>query len=258
MRHRHRAKFIGKKLYVFAGLLIIIIAAIINTKIFSIQRININGNTPCIQDYKILQTDKLKGQNIFLIDKKEFAADIQNKYICVGDIKIIKQFPNSIQIEILGRQPKITIINVNNEASESAIILNNLDASAFSPERLPEKDSFLVDNEGVVFSNSQRDDLPKVYFQNNAELGQKIPIQKILEILNKIKIFGLTPIASLLTPENNYFVYSNPKIYFDLKGNLEFQLASLQLILKTAKIDTNIEFIDLRFDKPVIRFAPKK
>lgn len=251
MRHRHHAKFIGKKLYILAGFVIIAVT-VINIKFITIQKINISGNVSCIQDPNLLQTKKLLWQNFFLINTKEFETDIQNKYICVGKIKIKKQFPNNIQIEILERQPELTIINIDSEASESAIILNSLTASA---------SFFLADNEGVLFSVSKRDDLPKIYLKNNAKLGQKIEkilIQKILEVLSKIKIFGLTPVTSLLNPDNTYFVYSNPKIYFDLKGNLDFQLASLQLILKTAKIDTDIEFIDLRFDKPVVRLAPKK
>lgn len=261
MRHRHRRKFIGKKLYFFAVLLIIIVVVTINAKLLSIQKISINGSVFCIQDYKLLRTDKLKGENFFLVNIRKFETEIQNEYICVGKINVKKQFPNSIQLEILERKPELTIINIDNEASQSAIILNSLAASASSLERLPKKESFVADDGGVVFSNLKRDDLPKIYLQNNTKLGQKIDkilIQKILEALNKIKIFGITPIASLLTSENNYFVYSNPKIYFDLKGNLDFQLASLQLILKTAKIDTNIEFIDLRFDKPVVKLAPKK
>ena len=62
---------------------------------------------------------------------------------------------------------------------------------------------------------------------------------------------------------DNYLIVfpqvDNPKVFFRLDNEIDLQLASLQLILEKAKIDERIlEFIDLRFDKPIVRFAPKK
>ncbi|MBI4038755.1 hypothetical protein HY384_02235 [Candidatus Daviesbacteria bacterium] len=58
----------------------------------------------------------------------------------------------------------------------------------------------------------------------------------------------------LINPYSN-----NPRIIFRLSNSLDVQLASLQLILGKAKIDgSRLEFIDLRFDKPVLKFTPKE
>lgn len=265
MRRRRRRKFLSYKLYLFIGLLVVIVIVIINLRFLTIQKVDVGGNVSCIENPTLLQTKKLLGQNFFLVDKKDIENDIQKKYICVGQINLNKKFPSSIQIEIKERQPKVVIININKESSQSADILNNLTADASTSSQLnwenfPKKESFLADSEGVIFSDSVRENLPKVYFFSNINLGQRVEgelIQKILKVQDQLNVLGMNINGSLLTFDNTYFVYSNPKIYFDLKGNLDFQLASLQLILKTAKINQEVTFIDLRFDKPVIRFATK-
>jgi len=50
-------------------------------------------------------------------------------------------------------------------------------------------------------------------------------------------------------------IESKYKIYFNLEEDMAFQLASLQLILNQDKIEKDkVEYIDLRFDKPVISY----
>jgi len=59
--------------------------------------------------------------------------------------------------------------------------------------------------------------------------------------------------------DQDFLVLSPRKIAFSLKRDILKQLVSLQLILQKAKIDESmIETVDLRFDKPVVKFLPKK
>lgn len=114
------------------------------------------------------------------------------------------------------------------------------------------EEGFLLDEEGVLFSGTASATL-KIY---SAE--KNINFKSILAILNKIKIFGIE-VGEVVVAANNLMINSMPKIVLDLDKDHNMQTASLQLILQQAKIDEEAaEFIDLRFDKPVVRFAPKK
>lgn len=114
------------------------------------------------------------------------------------------------------------------------------------------REAFLLDEEGAIFSGTTSATL-KIYSET-----KNINFKNILAILNKIKIFGIE-VGEAVVTQNSLTINSMPKIVLDLSRETEMQIASLQLILQQAKIDGEAaEFIDLRFDKPVVRFAPKK
>lgn len=114
------------------------------------------------------------------------------------------------------------------------------------------QEAFLLDEEGAIFSGTTSATL-KIYSET-----KNINFKNILAILNKVKIFGIE-VGEVVVTQNSLTINSMPKIVLDLSRDLSLQIASLQLILQQAKIDEEAaEFIDLRFDKPVVRFAPKK
>lgn len=114
------------------------------------------------------------------------------------------------------------------------------------------REAFLLDEEGAIFSGTTSATL-KIFLSE-----KNINFKNILAILNKIKIFGIE-VGEVVVAGTNLMINSTPKIVLDLNRDLSLQIASLQLILQQAKIDEEAaEFIDLRFDKPVVRFAPKK
>ena len=79
-----------------------------------------------------------------------------------------------------------------------------------------------------------------------------------LTILDKVKIYRLS-ITEASIFEDVLMNNTAPKIIFKLRNDIDKQIASLQLILEKAKMETSkLEFIDLRFDKPIVRIAPKK
>ena len=82
-------------------------------------------------------------------------------------------------------------------------------------------------------------------------------INNIIKIFDKTKSLGIE-IKQAWLRENILVTETIPKMIFKL-DNVDSQLASLQLILSEAKIESKeLEIIDLRFDKPVIKFAPEK
>ncbi len=126
-------------------------------------------------------------------------------------------------------------------------------------------DYYLIDNEGVVFGKGTPDlNILKIYiFNREIFIGRKLPgeISNVIKILDKIKTLGIQ-INKAWINQGTFIITSSQgvsQIIFRLEGDINIQLASLQLILDKAKIDLKeLEFIDLRFDKPVVKFAPIK
>ena len=149
------------------------------------------------------------------------------------------------------------------EATKSASFSAQASSSAMLEEGAI-SGNFVVDNEGVMYSaNTDQINTPKIYISGtNLTIGEQLTsifIQNALKILEKAKTFDIDVREARIDSENIFLVNGLPRMIFKLSSNIDIQLASLQLILQKAKIDdVKIEFIDLRFDKPVVKIAPKK
>lgn len=83
---------------------------------------------------------------------------------------------------------------------------------------------------------------------------QSIGERAAQKIYNKLISLNLEIKKVSVSSKNDLLVEGTYKIYFSLEKNIDFQLASLQLILNKAKIESDkVEYIDLRFERPVIK-----
>lgn len=215
------------------------------------------GNIACANENELKDTSQILGQNLLLIDGRFIEKKLKEKYLCVKSIKILREFPNQVLLEVFAREPVAQILVLKNyEASQSGILdsFQATSSASFYPDGNVAA-SFVVDSEGVIFpKDSQNLNYPKVYIEE-----ERVAVKNLLEILKKLKIFGIEVGETKTVGQKILLVNSTPKMIFALDKNIDIQLASLQLILKKAKIDEDyIEFIDLRFDKPILRIAPKK
>lgn len=249
--------------WVFVGLILLAIIStlfIIRSNIFTIQSMDVYlEKIGCVGHEEIKKSSNLLGQNFFLFNSAKVRENIKNNFLCVRDVETSRHFPNSVSIFVFGREPKVFLLVLKNrEATQGATFENIATPSA---EQLENADSFLVDREGVIFAKAYNlVDIPKIYYYgSDISLGQKSKdeLAGSLKILEKVKSYGLDIITSHLSDE--IFIMNPPKIIFKMGQNIDAQLASLQLILNQAKIEEKeLEFIDLRFDKPVVKLAPKK
>src|SRR3989344_5333315 len=122
---------------------------------------------------------------------------------------------------------------------------------------------FIVDEEGVVFAKDDIGGIPNIYlYDPGVALGKRLNgiYSNLLVILGKVKTFGINVREGWIT-DSSFVIKEGdgtPRIIFALEDEIDIQIASLQLILDKAKIDSSkLEFIDLRFDKPIIRFVEK-
>ncbi len=224
--------------------------ALVRSGLLTIKKIDIEAKDILCADSDLLRkTSGFLGQNFFLTDFSKIEVRIKNKFSCVKSVSLSKTFPGKVKLAFSPRQPFAKLISLKNEISTNSAELTNI----ATPSALDIKSSYTIDDEGVTINTVNDDNILKVYVADT-----EIPMPDLLKILSKIKIFKLD--ASEAFVFQDYLIISGwPKIIFKLGSKIDTQLASLQLILNEAKIDFSLlEFIDLRFDKPVVKFAPKK
>lgn len=176
-------------------------------------------------------------RNIFLIDTKEIRKDILDSFPQIAEVEIGRGFPDAINILVI-------------ERSGLAVWFQ-------------EDKYFLFDNEGVIFEEIQPEpDSVKIIDERRAEifdLGEKVIekelLSQILEIRSKVrenlKILILE--ARIISDERlNAKTSEGWEIYFNLRGDLDWQIQELSLVLEkqiSPERRGRLEYIDLRFSR---------
>ncbi len=258
-RLKRNTGFFNKILIFFTAILfLVLVFLVIKSSIFVIKNIDIEKqNVDCVDDLKIKDSSRILGQNFFLVDTQKIEGNLKLKFFCIKKVLTKKEFPNKIKLTLLGREAKVLVAPLKNKEATTAALLENI----ATPSAQDFSDNFFVDDEGVSFGKaSTGNDLPKIFlYGKGIPLGeQNLQIKDTIRILEKIKSFNID--IKTMTIQGDFLITeTQPKIVFNLAGKIDTQIASLQLILQQAKIDSNtLEFIDLRFDKPIVKFAPKK
>ncbi len=243
----------------FILILLILGLLIFRTGLFNIKKIEIDKDLDCANTDLLKDVSKLLGKNILFVDSTNSIKNIKEKFICVKAINFSKNFPDKVKLDVLEREPKVKLLILNKVATAAA----NLENIA-TPSAKVVQTTYLADEEIIFAKDLNQASDSQIYIQDSdLSLGKNINdlIKKSLDILNQIKTFGLDTQTTQIT-DKSLVIFptdSQPKILFSLEKDNNLQIGSLQLIFKKAKIDKeSIEFIDLRFDKPILRLAPKK
>lgn len=292
MRNEERRKKL-KKLLIVLGIIVLIGALLFlgfelikSSKLTNFEvKVNNLGCTDKDQITKFLQN---LNQNYFSFKQEGLTADLKKKFFCIGKIETEIFYPDRLILEVWGREPLFAVneinesINVNpvvllpeamQEASEStkeAAAVKVIDEVLKDLEQASGSAVFLVDREGVIFEQLLGSiNFPRIsIFGIKIEIGGKIPdgiIEKIESVGNKLKEIN-APTDNIIVVGDRLIINSKPRIIFSLDKKLDYQTASLQLILAQAKINSDppktgsgiIESIDLRFDKPVVVYTSKR
>ncbi|MDP3973661.1 MAG: FtsQ-type POTRA domain-containing protein [Candidatus Daviesbacteria bacterium] len=243
---------------------IIAVAFLFNSPAIKLKKIDVAGGQLSCTDFTQIKEiiSQYKG-NLLLINEQKIKDELKDKFICVGDIQMEKKFPDELKIQVFKRNPialfsKLIYFDATSSAKLSEIIESTESAKVLNFS--PSDQRFLVDKEGILFEKSSgSSNAPNVYLNEELTLGQIFSadlIGSISKIFEKLNLLGI-PSGQFIIIDRRIFVYSSDKkIIFKIDGTLETQLASLQLIVEKAKINSDIlEFIDLRFDKPVVRYG---
>lgn len=256
------------RIIIFIILIIISISLFWKSGFLNIKKIEIEKyNVLCLDDQKLLSEFKIKDENILFINEDNLNKKILLKYICIKNISFEKQFPDKIKLIINGRKG---LANISIYQNKALIDLKILEATAsseaalidWSINPLLENENFIINDEGIIFAKQDKNNLPFLYIPNQIlEIGRKINdinFRNVLSVFTRLPQMNINFTQSKLN-EHNLQVLSEPKIIFSLEKDVLKQLTSLHLILEKAKIDNkNMEIIDLRFDKPVVKYLPIK
>lgn len=250
-------------------IIIILIFVLVKFNPFNVKEVEVKAErVDCVNSEDLKTTADLLGQNILLIDGIFLEKKLKDNYFCVRRIKVDKNLPNEIILSVSGRQPVAILvgtkdkIEVSTSSGEASLSAEQASSSAMF-NFMGGGDQFLVDDEGVIFSKDISGENPKIFFEGIIlSVGEKLEdgvIKNALKILERVKIFGVDVNEAKIYSQNTLLVKAAPKMIFSLNSSIDLQLAALQLLLEQAKInEENMEFVDLRFEKPIVKYAPRK
>ncbi len=225
-----------------------------------VKQINVSPNIlSCTDSGQIKQLISKKNNGWLFFDTKQVKDNIVQKFLCIGDVKIDKQFPSSININLSERTPvfKVQLLSATESTPSSQEAKLKISEGTISAKLLADQTGLLFSNNVDLFPN-----LPTISVVNAPlTLGGNIKFETqkaLLAILNKLNELAIA-YNNLWVVEDHLIVDANEQIIFSLSKDIGYQLASLQLIVNEAKMRQRLmDKIDLRFDKPVVVYSPKK
>ncbi len=208
------------------------------SEFFQIKKIIVTGEEKVSkEDIKVF----IPSKSIFLIDKGLVRENILNTFPQIAEVEIGQGLPDTLNILVVER------LGIANWCQS---------------ERC-----FLVDREGIIFEETISEmELIKIVDKQNKgvfNLGEKViekeQLSQILEMEPELKGLEVSVEEFIISSEDKLTatIGEGWEIYFNLQGNIEWQLTKLRAVLEE-KIPSekreNLEYIELRFGN----FAPYK
>lgn len=227
-------------------------------------------NAGCADEKKILSVADIKNSLIVLIDDKGLEKRLKDKFSCIGKVDFQKKFPNSLTMKIYGKElvAELDVYKKNDPVPLEILVEATASTQAALPVSRPflegsQSAKFLVDIRGLVYPyNDQEKALPIIDIGGEEiEEGKVISNERISKVIEVVNWFNQLsyPINRIMVVGASLGIESEQKVFISLKKDVLRQLASLQLIKQETKMSgRQIEVIDLRFEKPVVVYNPKK
>lgn len=198
--------------------------------IFQIKTITIIGEEKVSkEDIKLF----IPSQNIFFLNIQAIRAKIFNNFSQIAELEINRSLPDTLNVVVRER------IGV-------AIWCNDMDC-------------FVIDRKGIAFERALPElNLIKIF--GDSKLLNEAMIPPILKIKAKSEeALGIDlPEATIISEERvDIKTSENWQIYFNLKGDLDWQMSELNLVLeKQIPQDKRklLEYIDLRFSRVYYKY----
>lgn len=257
-QRRRQPKSILKSRFFWLTVLFLIIAGtfiyfLIFSSFFQIKEIKISGNEKVsTEEIKNLIEEKIdqrilfpSSKSIFLVDFDLIKNTLLEKFPQIAKINLKRKFPDVLTAEIKEREA-IGIFN--------------------QPENY-----FLIDKEGVIFElavleSEEYFEIKKLNLTTELKLGdravEKEIISQILDIEKKLREIGIKieEFTTFSEERLNAKTIEGWQIYFDSKGDLDWQIMELRLVLeKEIPLEkrNNLEYIDLRFSKVYYKYKTR-
>lgn len=220
------------RILLLATILISAFCLVVFSPLAKIRQIEIIQSQDCLDPKTTLSEAGVSNKLIFLVSEDMVTQELTKKHGCIGKLKVKKNLPSKLKLELEIAQPLVKIENTN----------------------------FSLTGEGWVFESSGGSQLPSFYLGTDIGLqpGTRVNDETIIFVLTIAKGLSKSDFSAVnlrIVDESSIAAYEREGLVaiFSSKKDANFQLDSLQQVLALAKIDgTKITKIDLRFDKPVI------
>lgn len=219
---------------------------------FKIKNITLSEHKERVSDFSYLE-----GRNIFNVDLLKESKSISGLYPSYKKIRIIRILPNRLFIDFIKRKPIAYIKLYRNFYVDDDFVLFD------APEHLG--------GSGLSLPQAQSADLPVITGLETkifgAKSGRKYYIRELEIALDIIKNFNtnrrlrdnkIQRINVLNADSITFYVSGNLEIKFG-QESIKDKIDTLSGLLINVKNDVNnIEYIDLRFKEPVIKYKNAK
>jgi cell division septal protein FtsQ len=253
-RRRH-LKSIFKNRFFWLGILILLIFGGIFyligfSSFFQIKEIKISDNQKVSAENlrNVIESQIIRNflffstKSIFLADFPKIKVKISETFPQIAQINFKREFPDTLTVTVEERKP----------------------IAVFNQEDL----YFFLDKEGIIFENTLADGqlikIKKAVKDKELKLGDRVLekelLSTILEIESKLENNLKVPIEEVLVVSDeriNLKTSEGWEIYFNPKGDVEWQLTKLRVVLEEEippERRKDLEYIELRFGN----FAPYK
>lgn len=252
-RRPHRIKrkrSIIKSRFFWLGILISIIIGgsfylVCFSSFFQVKEIEISGNQKVltkdlenvIENQIIRNLFFFQTKSIFLVNLNKIKKALLSNFFQIAEAEIHRGFPDALDI----------------------IVIERFGLAIWCRESR----CFLLDNEGIIFEEIQTEENSiKIIDERNSisfTLGDKViekeKLNQIMDIVSKIRDnlkIQLKEISIVSEERLNVKTSEDWEIYFDLEGDINWQLTKLSLVLEEKILPEqreNLEYIDLRFNR---------
>lgn len=293
MRQEEKQKKVKRLLFIFGGVLVVAGLIFISYQLFKtsiLNNIDINvQNLTCTDKETVREFIRSQNTNYFLFKSEDLESKLKKQFFCIGRVETKAAYPNRLKADVFGREPAFVVVSVGSSVNPNpeielpdivTIATESSQQAQINPVRVLNdvlKDlhqatgsaTFLVDEEGVIYEQTDNLNFQKLsIFGADLKIGGSLEtglIRKVKDVINRLSALE-APTDNLIVIGDKLIIDSKPRIIFALNHDLLRQTASLQLILAQAKMNsdperpgiTNMESIDLRFDKPVVVYSGKK
>lgn len=228
------------------GIAVLVLLAVVfaPTIFFQVSTIQVTGDTRYKSEELIQSTGVEQGDNMFFLDTKQIAADLQEKYPYLDTVKLHRKLPSTLQIEVSDRTAALSV-----EQSGKYLIVD-MDGKILEKTKSVAKGTAKV--AGVPMKGLQVGDTIDA-----DKYGKAATVMKLLELADQ---YGMKKHIKSIDVEKAYDVrVTYDKKYTILLGeleesNLEHKIQFLKAILKEPSLPES-GVIDLTDEKEA-RYRP--
>lgn len=174
---------------------------------------------------------KLAGTNLIFLRTADLIQDLEVQFPSLLSVRFSKVFPSTLSGELAQRKGILKLTG------------------------LGQSQSFLIDQNGVIFAPAVAEDLPQIFLKTPVVLSDQISSQSLNSLLEIISKLPEEKVVSVEFLPHGYLdvKLDTFRVLFSTNKPVDEQLMILREIRQRYQLkNVRLELLDLRFDRPVV------